>query len=159
MNSQSRTFVKQVQVDLLALSDTELNRTIHQWVDGKNTYGQYPDVPEDTLYALGYTHLLGESATCFSLPIDAPEAAREMAVSWQPPSSTELRALLTTMDVNVFAQHVITLAYNSLHATYPEWYDGLTFNAHLANYLRQMRAPRPSRYADSATTKNPYHAR
>lgn len=159
MNSQSRTFVKQVQVDLLALSDTELNRTIHQWVDGKNTYGHYPDVPEDTLYALGYTHVLGESETSFYPPIDDPDAAQETPVPWQPPSSAELRALLTTMDVNVFAQHVITLAYKSLHTTYPEWFDGLTFNAHLANYLRRLRAPRHPHPADSATTRNSYHAR
>lgn len=159
MNSQSRIFVKQVQVDLLALNDTELNRTIHQWVDGKNTHGQYPDVPEDTLYALGYTHMPTEGETSSYRLIDAPEAAREMSVPWQPPSSTELRALLTSMDVNMFAQHVIALAYKSLHATYPEWYDGLTFNAHLANYLRQMRTSRPSRPVDSATTRNPYHAR
>jgi hypothetical protein len=159
MNSQSRTFVKQVQVDLLALSDTELNRTIHQWVDGKNTYGQYPDVPEDTLYALGYTHVPGESETGFYPPIDAPEAAQEMSAPWQPPSPTELRALLTTMDVNMFAQHVITLAYKSLHTTYPEWYDGLTFNAHLANYLRQIRTPWPPRPVNSATSRNPYHVR
>lgn len=159
MNSQSRTFVKQVQVDLLALSDTELNRTIHQWVNGKNIYGQYPDVPEDTLYALGYTHMPGADQTSTYPPIDAPEAAQEAPAPWQPPSSIELRALLTTMDVNMFAQHVIALAYRSLHATYPEWYDGLTFNAHLANYLRQMRAPRPPRSVDSATARNPYHAR
>jgi hypothetical protein len=43
------------------------------------------------------------------------------------------------MDVNVFARHVITLAYQALHTTYPEWYEGVTFNAHLANYLRQMK--------------------
>ena len=159
MNSQSRTFVKQVQVDLLALSDTELNRTIHQWVNGKNTYGQYPDVPEDTLYALGYTHIPEEGETDFYSPIDDPETAPETSAPWQPPSPGELRALLTTMDVNMFAEHVITLAYKSLHATYPEWYDGLTFNAHLANYLRQMRAPRHSRPVDIATTRNPYHAR
>ena len=159
MNSQSRTFVKQVQVDLLALSDTELNRTIHQWVDGKNTFGHYPDVPEDTLYALGYTHVLEESETGFYPPIDDSETTQEMPAPWQPPSSTELRALLTTMDVNMFAQHVIPLAYKSLHATYPEWYDGLTFNAHLANYLRQIRTPWPPRSVDSTTTRNSYHAR
>lgn len=43
------------------------------------------------------------------------------------------------MDASMFAQHVITLAFKSLHPTYPEWYDGVTFNAHLANYLRRMR--------------------
>jgi hypothetical protein len=158
MNSQSRTFVKQVQMDLLALNDTELNRTIHQWVDGKNTYGQYPDTPEDTLCALGYTRVVVESETGFHLSIDESEAAQEMSLPWQPPSSTELRALLTTMDVDMFARHVIALAYTSLHATYPEWYDGWTFNAHLANYLRQLRTPWPPRPVDIVTTRNPYHA-
>jgi hypothetical protein len=42
------------------------------------------------------------------------------------------------MDVNMFARHVIPLAFQSLHTIYPEWYEGLTFNAHLANYLRRM---------------------
>ena len=159
MNSQSRTFVKQVQVDLLALNDTELNRTIHQWVDGINTCGHYPDVSEDTLRALGYTRVPVESETGFHPPIDESETAQEMPVRWQPPSSAELRALLTTMDVDMFARHVIALAYTSLHATYPEWYDGWTFNAHLANYLRQLRTPWPPRHIDIATTRNPYHAR
>jgi hypothetical protein len=139
MNGQSRTFVKQVQVDLLALSDTDLNRTIHQWVEGKNAYGHYPGVAEDTLRALGYTRVLEESETYSHLPIDDSESAQETLVTWQPPTSTELRALLSAMDLNLFAQHVITLAYESLHTMYPEWYDGLTFNAHLANYLRHIR--------------------
>ena len=50
-----------------------------------------------------------------------------------------LRALLTAMDVSAFARHVIAFAYHSLHPTHPEWYDGVTFNAHLANYLRRRR--------------------
>src|SRR5438552_17546539 len=58
MNGQSRAFAKQVQVDLLALSDTDLVHTIHQWVDGRNPSGLYLDVPEDTRFALGYTHVL-----------------------------------------------------------------------------------------------------
>jgi hypothetical protein len=159
MNGQSRTFVKQVQVDLLALSDADLNRTIHQWVDTKNTDAHNPGVAEDTLRALGYTRALVESETCSHLPIDDPEAAQEMPASWQPPSSSDLRALLSAMDVNVFAQHVITLAYKSLHAMYPEWYEGLTFNAHLANYLRQIRIAWPSRPVDIATARSSYHAR
>ena len=158
MNNQSRTFVKQVQVDLLALSDTELNRTIHQWVDDKNTCGHYPDVSEDTLCALGYTRVVREGETGFHPPIDESEAAQEMPVLWQPPSSAELRSLLTAMDVDMFARHVIALAYTSLHATYPEWYDGWTFNAHLANYLRQLRTPWPPRPIDIATTRNSYRA-
>jgi len=139
MNGQSRTFVKQVQVDLLALSDTDLNRTIHQWVDGKNAHGHYPGVPEDTLRALGYTRVQDEGETRSHLPIDDSEPAQEVLLPWQAPTSSELRALLSAMDLNVFAQHVIALAYESLHTMYPEWYDGLTFNAHLANYLRHIR--------------------
>jgi len=41
------------------------------------------------------------------------------------------------MDGSAFARHVIAFAYHSLHLTHPEWYDGVTFNAHLANYLRR----------------------
>ena len=51
--------------------------------------------------------------------------------------SQRLRALLTAMDGSAFARHVIAFAYHSLHLTHPEWYDGVTFNAHLANYLRR----------------------
>jgi hypothetical protein len=49
------------------------------------------------------------------------------------------------MDVSAFAQHIIALAYHSLHPTHPEWYDGVTFNAHLANYLRRRRDETASR--------------
>ena len=155
MNSQSRTFVKQVQVDLLALSDTDLNRTIHQWVDSEDTSGRYPDVAADTLRALGYTPRAAESP----LSIDELETAQEMPCTWQPPSPADLRALLISMDANLFAEHVIVLAYRSLHSAYPEWYDGLTFNAHLANYLRQIRTPWPSRPVDIATARTPYPTR
>jgi hypothetical protein len=155
MNGQSRTFVKQVQQDLLALSDTDLSHTIHQWVDGKSAYGEYPGVAEDTLRALGYTHVAPETP----LSIDDPETAQEMPATWQSPSPADLRTLLTSMDLNLFAQHVIVLAYRSLHSVYPEWYDGLTFNAHLANYLRQIRTHWPSRPIDIATTRSSYHAK
>jgi len=151
MNGQSRTFVKQVQVDLLALSDSDLYRTIHQWVDGKNTHGHYPGVAEDTLHALGYTCLLAETEMLSPLSIDESEAADELPAAWQPPSPAELRTIITGMDVNAFAQHVITLAYRSLHSEYPDWYEGLTFNAHLANYLRQIRIHWPPRPVDIAT--------
>jgi hypothetical protein len=49
------------------------------------------------------------------------------------------------MDVAAFARHVIALAYHSLHPTHPEWYDSVTFNAHLANYLRRRRDETASR--------------
>ena len=159
MNGQSRTFVKQVQVDLLALSDIDLNSIIHQWVDGKDTYARYPGVAEDTLRALGYMPVSSETEILSPIPIDDPETIHEMTAIWQPPPPTVLRALLTDMDVNLFAQHVIALAYRSLHSVYPEWYEGLTFNAHLANYLRQIRTSWPSRPVDIATIRSPYPAR
>src|SRR5690242_2746439 len=56
-----------------------------------------------------------------------------------------LRVLLTAMDVSVFARHVIAIPYRSLHPTHPEWYDGVTFNAHLASYLRRRRDETASR--------------
>lgn len=140
MNGQSRTFVKQVQQDLLALSDTDLHHTIRQWVE-KNTCGQYPDVAEDTLRTLGYTRV----ATPLSID-ESASSVEAMPATWQPPSPSDLRTLLTGMDLNLFAQHVIVLAYRSLHSVYPEWYDGLTFNAHLANYLRQIRPARTSQF-------------
>ena len=141
MNGQSRTFVKQVQVDLLALSDADLFSIIHHWVARKNSPGSYLDVPEDTLFALGYIHDL-ETEPLPHLHCDIPEAESHVSGAWHAPSPHELRTLLAAMDVNLFAQHVITLAFKSLHSTYPEWFDGLTFNAHLANYLRQMSTAR-----------------
>jgi hypothetical protein len=128
MNGQSRTFVKQVKLDLLALSDADLSHTIQQWVDGRNLPGISLDVPEDTRFALGYTHV--------------PGAETERSASWHAPSSHHLRTLLTAMNEELFAQHVITLAFQSLHPIYPEWHEGLTFNAHLANYLRQLNKKR-----------------
>src|SRR5947207_854014 len=138
MNSQSRNFVKQVQVDLLALCDDDLFHTIHQWVDGRNPSGLSLDVPEDTRFALGYTHVIAETETLSPLPGGEPGAESEGFSSWHAPSPPQLRTLITAMDVHMFAQYVIPLAFQSLHTIYPEWYDGVTFNAHLANYLRQI---------------------
>ena len=142
MNGQSRTFVKQVQVDLLALSDADLFSTIHRWVEGKNSSGLTLDVPEETLFALGYIPAPPETETLPRLDFDEPGAESERSGAWLAPSPHQLRTLLAAMDANLFAQHVITLAFKSLHKTYPEWFDGLTFNAHLANYLRQMSTTR-----------------
>jgi hypothetical protein len=129
MNGQSRTFVKQVKMDLLALNDADLAYTVRQWVDGRKLLGMSLDVPEDTRLALGYSHVPVETET-------------EGASSWQAPSPHDLRTLLTAMNEELFAQHVITLAFRSLHPIYPEWHEGLTFNAHLANYLRQLNKKR-----------------
>jgi hypothetical protein len=139
MKAQSRSFVKQVQVDLLALCDADLFHTVCQWIDGGDSAGIAFDVPEDTRFALGYTYVLSENRLLSDHNSDMPDAEREVSTQWYAPSPHHLRILLTAMDVNLFAQHVITFAFKSLHTTYPEWYDGATFNAHLANYLRRMR--------------------
>ncbi len=134
MNSQSRSFAKQVQVDLLALDDADLFHIVHQWVNGSNSSG----LPEEVHSALGYTRVLVEAQM---LPHLAYE--KETSTQWLAPSPQNLRTLITAMDVNVFTHYVITAAFQSLHLTYPDWYEGVTFNAHLANYLRQMKKRTP----------------
>lgn len=139
MNSQSRSFVKQVQLDLLALCDVDLFHTVRQWVEGSDSSGVLLDVPEETRFALGYTRILQDAHPLSDRLSDIPGAESDRSVQWEAPSPYRLRTLLTAMDGSMFAQHVITFAFKSLHTTYPEWYDGVTFNAHLANYLRRMR--------------------
>jgi hypothetical protein len=135
---QSRSFVKQVQLDLVALCDADLFDTVHQWVDGDPSQGAL-DVPEETRFALGYTRVLSEAKPLDYRYADTTGVEHERSEQWLAPSPQQLRSLLSAMDLSAFAQHVITFAYASLHPTHPEWYDGLTFNAHLANYLRRMR--------------------
>ena len=137
MNGQSRSFVKQVQVDLVALGDADLCNVVHQWIDESHASEGTLDVPEETRLALGYTP--PDVKPLAHQHADAPGADREGSAQWQAPSPQHLRALLAAMDVPVFARHVIAYAYQSLHPTHPEWYDGVTFNAHLANHLRRMR--------------------
>ena len=139
MNSQSRSFVKQVQMDLLALCDVDLFHTVRQWVEGSDSSGVLLDVPEETRFALGYTRILQDAHPLSDRLSDISGAESDRSVQWEAPSPYRLRTLLTAMDGSMFAQHVITFAFKSLHTTYPEWCDGVTFNAHLANYLRRMR--------------------
>jgi len=139
LNGQSRSFVKQVQVDLLALCDADLLHTVHQWIDEGDSSEVAFEVPEDTRLALGYSRVLPDTEPLSHHYADMPVVERERPAQWLAPSPQHLRALLMAMDVHVFAEHVITLAFKSLHSTHPEWYDGVTFNAHLANYLRRMR--------------------
>ncbi|HEV2581054.1 MAG TPA: hypothetical protein VGT44_09395 [Ktedonobacteraceae bacterium] len=146
LNGQSRSFVKQVQVDLLALGDADLFSTVHQWIGGSLASGGPLDVPEETRLALGYTRALPDVTPLAPYLVDVPRAELVESAQWYSPSPHHLRILITAMDVSGFAQHVITLAYQSLHPTHPEWYDGVTFNAHLANYLRQMRHETPGHY-------------
>ena len=137
ISSQSRSFVKQVQVDLVALSDADLCNVVQQWVDGSRSSPGGLDVPEETRLALGYTPAFVEVEPFLSGSVDASE--EEVLKQWKAPSPQRLRALLRAMDVPAFAQHVISYAYHALHPAHPRWYEGITFNAHLANFLRRMR--------------------
>ena len=137
MNGQSRSFAKQVQVDLLALGDVDLCNVVQEWIDGSHTCEEAFDVPEETRLALGYIPALSNARQLTQQYAEAPGADRDWPTQWQAPTPQRLRALLTAMDVSAFARHVIAFAYHSLHLTHPEWYDGVTFNAHLANYLRR----------------------
>ena len=142
MNGQSRTFVKQVKLDLLALSDADLFQIIQQWVEGSNLTAKPFDKAEEIWLALGYTPVFSDTEALSQLNFNMPVTEIEKPVSWNAPDPQHLRTLIAAMDEQQFAQHVITLAFQSLHPIYPEWYDGLTFNAHLANYLRQINMKR-----------------
>jgi hypothetical protein len=142
MNGQSRTFVKQVKLDLLALSDADIFQIIRQWVKGSNLSKQPFDQAEKIWLALGYTCKLSDSGDLSQPNANAPGTEVEESVSWIAPDPQHMRTLLAAMDEHQFVQYVITIAFQALHPIYPEWYDGLTFNAHLANYLRQINAKR-----------------
>jgi len=154
MRYQAQTFIKQVQVDLLALSDADLFQTIDQWRTVKESSGLSQDAPEVTWSALGFTRALAETEHFSCPPSTKPGVEPEVREHWLAPSPHQLRKLLTEMDVKQFAQHVIAIAFQSLHATYPEWGDGSTFNAHLANHLRWMRMNR--RRNDQSTSMTPH---
>ena len=154
MRYQAQTFVKQVQVDLLALSDADLFHTIDQWRPGKEPPGLSDDRPEVTWSALGYTRTPAATEHPSYPPDTMPGVEPEARERWLAPSPHHLRRLLTEMDVKQFAQHVIAPAFQSLHATHPEWGDGSTFNAHLANHLRWMRLNR--RRDDQSIKKTPH---
>src|SRR5215831_5324007 len=142
MRYHVHSFVKQVQVDWLALSDADLLHTIDQWVSGKALSGVPGDPPEEAWSALGYSLMRAETER-FSPPHGTMSGGKpEDRELWRAPSAQHLRRLLTEMDVQQFAQHVIAIAFQSLHPTHPEWGDGSTFNAHLANHLRWIHMNR-----------------
>ncbi len=135
MNSRTRAFAKQVQIDLLALSDDNLFYTIHHWIEDQQS-ASYSTIPEDSRLALGYTSITNEpfpASPAFQLE-DISAAQKQ----WLAPTPHQLRVLLSEMNLKVFIQYVIPVAFESLHNTYPEWGEGSTFNAHLANHLRLM---------------------
>lgn len=139
MSSQSRSFAKQVQVDLLALNDADLFTTVHQWVNGSNATEPAIDLSEEIYIALGYTRTLVQTGTLSHHSYDSPAAAHEDSGWWQAPTPHQMRSLITAMDINAFTSCIISPAFQVLHPTYPEWFEGTTFNAHLANYLRQLK--------------------
>src|SRR5258708_6375555 len=102
MNSRNRTFVRQVQVDLLTLDDADLLSTVHQWVEGIGNVEQ-PEVPEDTRYALGYTSDALETSTDPQARDDTAVALPGTHKQWKAPSPEHLRSQLTAMDVKQFA--------------------------------------------------------
>ncbi len=134
IDRQTRTFAKQVQVDLLGLADTDLFQTIQLWTgEGQASY-----VSPEAYTALGYTR---SEATSYSVSmLSSREEAED--VQWLAPTPQQLRDLLLTMSMPLFVQHVLPLAYESLHILNPEWGEGATFNAHLANHLRAQLAKR-----------------
>jgi hypothetical protein len=133
MNKQTRVFAKQVQVDLLALSDADLFQAVHWWVNGEPA-GPGRAVSEETRSMLGYTLRVGEPHALSLNPLSAREV--EAGRQWLAPAPEQLRTRLMEMDVKCFVQHVLPLAFQALHMTHPEWGEGATFNAHLANHLR-----------------------
>src|SRR3981081_4077672 len=132
MNRQAQTFAKQVQVDLMALSNADLFKTVHLWVRTGLSY----EVEEETWSALGYTRKGGEPPASLLSALAGSEL--EVGVQWVAPTPQKLRELLTEMDLKRF----IPLAFQALHASHPEWGEGSTFNAHLANYLRGISLKR-----------------
>ena len=135
MKTQSQIFAKQVQDDLLALSDADLLRMIQQWIDGELAE-PHGDVEEETRAALGYTLISIDHLSCSISTL--PQSGSVVGKQWLAPTASQLRALLAAMDVKLFLQHILPLAFQSLHPMYPEWGEEVAFNAHLANHLRWL---------------------
>ena len=148
MNKQTRIYAKQVQIDLLALLDADLFQVVHLWVKGEPP-GPYQDVAEETLSALGYTLTVSEPGALSPGTLSGSEG--EAGMQWLAPAPQQLRERLTQMDVKHFVQHVLPLAFQSLHVTHPEWAEGATFNAHLANHLRSIGMKRRGMTKGSGT--------
>lgn len=125
--TQNKIFAKQVQDDLLALSDADLFLIIQQWIDGEEA--------EETRFALGYTLISSDQLSI--IPLGTLLVSESVGgKQWLAPTSSQLRVLLTEMDGKLFLQHVLQHAFQSLHPMYPEWGEQMTFNAHLSNHLR-----------------------
>jgi hypothetical protein len=138
MNSryQTRIFARQVKEDLLALSDADLLQVVLLWVNEERHGLSGVEGGEAVLSALGFTRRSEEFTLLSPGPLarNAPEAE----TPWITPSSQSLRGLLGAMDMALFVQSVLPLAFQALSGTYSAWGEGATFNAHLANHLRLL---------------------
>ena len=132
LTRQARSFVKQVQVDLLALSDRDLFRIVHLWVSRDSS-----QVQAEALSALGYTLSRGECLTV--LNNNQEEYEGNANADWLAPAPHHLRNLIAQMDLKSFAAVVLPLAFSALHSLHPEWGEAEIFHAHLADYLRRVR--------------------
>ncbi len=135
LTRQARIFAKQVQVDLLALSDRGLFQIVHLWVS-RESCSPPSAASADVRCALGYTLWRGESLTSLRNNMTDDEEAK---VQWLAPAPHHLRNLLEKMDLQSFAVLVLPLAFEAFHSTHPEWGEEGTFHAHLADYLRRIR--------------------
>jgi len=113
-------------VDLLGLTDADLFQTIQLWVGNGTVY----TVSEEVHMALGYTPNPDGQHAVSSTTGQAGDPL------WLAPTPQQLRAFLADMAMPFFAQHILPLAFESLHTLHPDWGEGATFNAHLANSLR-----------------------
>jgi hypothetical protein len=136
LTRQVRIFARQVQVDLLALSDGDLFQMVHHWVSGQHSSSS-SEASEEVRFVLGYTLCGSESATLVSNKVTGYEGGGD--AQWLAPAPQHLRSLLEKMDTQRFAALVLPLAFDALHETHPEWGEAGTFHAHLANYLRRVR--------------------
>jgi len=93
LNGQSRSFVKQVQMDLLALCDADLFHTVHQWIDKSDSSEVAFGVPEDTRFALGYSRVF-DAKPLSHHHSDMPGIEREGQAQWHAPAPQHLRTLL-----------------------------------------------------------------
>jgi hypothetical protein len=136
LTRQARIFAKQVQVDLLALSDCDLFQIVHLWIS-REPLASSSQAQAAARSALGYTPGSGECLTF--LKNNGAEYEERANTHWFAPAPHHLRNLLEQMNLQSFVAIVLPLAFNALHSLHPEWGEEGTFHAHLADYLRRVR--------------------
>lgn len=132
---QTQSFARQVKEDLLALSDADLLLVVLVWVK-EERYGPAGAAGETIMADLGFTR--GSEQFALLPPGTLSRNVPEGETQWITPSSQRLRGLLETMDMALFVQSVLPLAFQALSGMHSAWGEGATFNAHLANHLRLL---------------------